>query len=502
VDYCFDIFFFFDIVLRYNFFAVRSAGKMLTDKKKVSSHYRQGRFRSHVISSMPIELIFIPLALSSGRDVPMTMALCRILKLVRVRDTLSLARRFDRATEELFQGFFRANTVKLVKLLVAVLLVSHVAGCMFYGMATFLKPGGYVDCSSKNSSFLLPNAMSPQSFCEWGKTWVGLQITENLLPTDGGDALTHYIRSVNWALPTLVVVVIGDVTPVNNVETLYALVIILVGLVVNAAIIGNIASMVADLDTLQGKFREKTSQIERFMDHRRLPASLRNRTRNYLEYLWQVRQGIDERSLVQQLPTTLRAEILCHEVFDLLKRQRFLDAAPDGIIRLIALELKLNVFSPGDDIVSEGDMAFELFFIQKGAVEVVSSSGQVFARLSAGMAFGEGALLTREPRMASVRALDYCECYAMSKEHFDFLMRDYPDERIRILQTVKEELQLKKKRNTHDGEQQNRRLSGEQLRRMSAAMVFDAGLAASADIKKRSCCSYSQRTAFLGYTKY
>ena len=49
------------------------------------------------------------------------------------------------------------------------------------------------------------------------------------IPIDGGNVLQRYIRSFHWALPTLVVVVIGDVVPVTSAETLYAFVWMVVG---------------------------------------------------------------------------------------------------------------------------------------------------------------------------------------------------------------------------------------------------------------------------------
>lgn len=52
-----------------------------------------------------------------------------------------------------------------------------------------------------------------------------------------------YLRSLNWALPTLVAVVVGDVIPTSNAETAYCVLSILVGITINAAIIGNIASV-------------------------------------------------------------------------------------------------------------------------------------------------------------------------------------------------------------------------------------------------------------------
>ena len=61
-----------------------------------------------------------------------------------------------------------------------------------------------------------------------------LQITDNLL--EKTDQLgVRWLRSFNWAMPTLLVVVIGDNR--GNGETLYVCFIILFGLIVNAMVL-------------------------------------------------------------------------------------------------------------------------------------------------------------------------------------------------------------------------------------------------------------------------
>jgi serine/threonine-protein kinase len=67
-----------------------------------------------------------------------------------------------------------------------------------------------------------------------------------------------------------------------------------------------------------------------------------------------------------------------------------------------------RVFPPGDVIVQEGDPADAAFIITSGACEVYKIAGgqrTVLRRLGAGEVFGETAVLTGEPRTASVVAV-------------------------------------------------------------------------------------------------
>ena len=101
--------------------------------------------------------------------------------------------------------------------------------------------------------------------CQWKDTWVGLQIGENLLNASGGSTFSRYLRSY-WSLPTLVVVVIGDITPVTATETLYVVIVILFGLTINAIVIGSVIELLADLVSSHAQHRHKVDQLES-VDH-------------------------------------------------------------------------------------------------------------------------------------------------------------------------------------------------------------------------------------------
>ncbi len=68
------------------------------------------------------------------------------------------------------------------------------------------------------------------------------------------------------------------------------------------------------------------------------------------------------------------------------------------------------LFASGEIIVREGDRDTSMFVVQRGeaAVSLAGAEGEV-ARLRAGDFFGEMALLTGEPRTATVRAVDDCD---------------------------------------------------------------------------------------------
>ena len=66
--------------------------------------------------------------------------------------------------------------------------------------------------------------------------------------------------------------------------------------------------------------RLKRRDAEQWMSHRLLPENLRERIRRYDQHRWQETRGVEEESLVRNLPKDLRRDIKRHLCWDLLKR--------------------------------------------------------------------------------------------------------------------------------------------------------------------------------------
>lgn len=89
----------------------------------------------------------------------------------------------------------------------------------------------------------------------------------------------------------------------------------------------------------------------------------------------------------------------------------------------------------GDVILRQGDPGEKFFLVRRGEVEVfIEELGkqQVVAKLGEGDCFGETALITGEPRNASVRALRSTLLYVLGKEDFQAAIHSSPSFREEI----------------------------------------------------------------------
>ena len=81
---------------------------------------------------------------------------------------------------------------------------------------------------------------------------------------------------------------------------------------------------------------------------------------------------------------------------------------------------------PGDLLIEQGSMPYELFLIETGTVDVLRD-GEHLATLGAGDVVGEIALLAHQRRMASVRARTEVVALALPVEGFQEITTEMPE---------------------------------------------------------------------------
>ncbi|MFN2595123.1 MAG: ATP-binding cassette domain-containing protein [Actinomycetota bacterium] len=116
------------------------------------------------------------------------------------------------------------------------------------------------------------------------------------------------------------------------------------------------------------------------------------------------------------------------EAARLKKVPMFADLDPE-VLASLSERLLLERFSPGEDIVRQGDPGDKLYILTRGAADVlvnIDRGGTRVNRIKEGDYFGEYALLTGEERTATVRATQPTEVYSLAKQEFTELVESEP----------------------------------------------------------------------------
>jgi CRP/FNR family cyclic AMP-dependent transcriptional regulator len=126
-----------------------------------------------------------------------------------------------------------------------------------------------------------------------------------------------------------------------------------------------------------------------------------------------------------------------HEVLSGLKKIPFLANLADDVLLKLAEKAKPAKFPRQATIIMEGDETSSLYIILSGKIRVFSSddkSKEVTLMVQEpGSYFGEIALLSDEPRSASVATMEPTVCAVISKNDFISWLMVHPDVAISLL---------------------------------------------------------------------
>jgi CRP/FNR family transcriptional regulator, cyclic AMP receptor protein len=132
------------------------------------------------------------------------------------------------------------------------------------------------------------------------------------------------------------------------------------------------------------------------------------------------------------------------EVFTGLKKIPFLSKLSDEVLITLADKAKSIKFPKQATIIMEGDETSSLYIILSGKVRVFSSDEKskevTLLMQEPGSYFGEIALLTDEPRSASVVTLEKTTCAVISKSDFINWLMNHPDIAITLLGVLSEKI--------------------------------------------------------------
>ncbi len=387
-----------DIVIQFNTgFIVRQ--ELVTDRKQIARRYLRGWFILDLIATLPFTWIFASSRYAGLNRVFRFFRLARLFKLFGSSKILNRAKKLS---------FINPAFMRLFLLVFWILVAAHLIAC---GWIFIGGPGEYA--------------------------------------TDGET----YLEAFYWTVTTLTTIGYGDITPAEPVQFIFVIVIMLIGAAIYGFIIGNIANIIANIDVAKSQFRERVETVDTFLKYRNIPGELQKRIRDYYDYLWESRRGYEESQLLEDLPTSLKTQVAFFLNQDIIEKVPIFKNASREFIRDIILNLQPVIYTPGDQVITAGEIGYEMYFISRGEVDVTNEDGSItYATLTSGQFFGEIALLLSMPRTATVNARVYCDLYVLDKDTFDSILQRYPsfakkieqlaDERRKELGYEKEEEEL------------------------------------------------------------
>uniref|UniRef100_A0A3Q4IA14 Cyclic nucleotide gated channel subunit alpha 1b n=1 Tax=Neolamprologus brichardi TaxID=32507 RepID=A0A3Q4IA14_NEOBR len=364
-------------------------GLLVKDELKLRERYMKSfQFKLDLVSMIPTDVFYVALGV--------TYPEIRLNKLFRFNRMMEFFQRTETRTNY-------PNALRISNLVMYILIIIHWNACLYY---SFSKAIGF-----GSDRFVYPDPTDPEF----------------------GRLVRKYAYSMYWS--TLTLTTIGETPPpVENSEYFFVVTDFLVGVLIFATIVGNVGSMITNMNAARADFQARIDAIKQYMSFRKVTKDLEKRVIKWFDFLWTNKKAVDEREVLKYLPDKLRAEIAINVHLDTLKKVRIFADCEAGLLVELVLKLQPQVYSPGDYICKKGDIGREMYIIKEGKLAVVADDGVTqFVVLSDGSYFGEISILAIKGskagnrRTANIRSIGYSDLFCLSKDDLMEALTEYPD---------------------------------------------------------------------------
>ncbi|XP_055085199.1 cGMP-gated cation channel alpha-1 [Periophthalmus magnuspinnatus] len=364
-------------------------GLLVKEELKLRERYMESfQFKLDAASMVPTDVLYLILGVKFPE--------IRLNKLLRFNRMMEFFQRTETRTNF-------PNALRISNLVMYIVIIIHWNACLYY---SFSKAIGF-----GSDRFVYPDPSDPEF----------------------GRLIRKYAYSMYWS--TLTLTTIGETPPpVENSEYFFVVTDFLVGVLIFATIVGNVGSMITNMNAARADFQARIDAIKQYMSFRKVTKDLEKRVIKWFDFLWTNKKAVDEREVLKYLPDKLRAEIAINVHLDTLKKVRIFADCEAGLLVELVLKLQPQVFSPGDYICKKGDIGREMYIIKEGKLAVVADDGVTqFVVLSEGSYFGEISILAIKGskagnrRTANIRSIGYSDLFCLSKVDLMEALTEYPD---------------------------------------------------------------------------
>lgn len=392
-DYATDAMCLYDI-----FFNMRLAfphrGQLVISRKEIRARYRESnRVIVDVLASLPLDFMMLHLGMN-----PML----RINKLLRISQ---LPAWFDDVTKRSSRyGFLR-----LAKMIVVLVFAVHFISCAYFSF-TFL-----------------------EGYSEEATTWLPHKSMETAPIT------AQYARAVYFTLKPR-----GfgrDLGPESNLQTVFGMVVMMVGVYMFAFLIGNIGALMSSLDVNAAAFRRRVYVVERYMQSRHLPVQLQERVQAFFAVWWASHEGVEPDDVTRDLPPALQTQVMYAMCAENVRRVPFFADCNLSFVTTLCKRLRMEVVPAGEVIIRKDDIGDRMYFVSTGAVDILEGGFVAddeeeeeltpYKTIGPGSFFGEGAFFHGR-RAATIRARTAVELFVLTHDALEEVVKPYPSLVVRL----------------------------------------------------------------------
>ncbi|CAI5997992.1 unnamed protein product [Closterium sp. NIES-64] len=392
--------------------SLQSPGDLEFDARVIASRYLRSWFLIDVLAALPIpQIVMLVIVPMMGRSVPSNTGVAMTV--------LCLAALFAQNVPRAIRFFpilsgnaphvtglvFETAWANFLLNFVFYLMASNIVGSMWYFLAasrfTTCMAGQcatqgdacqpeYMYCVDQNAIAYQNTAAEavwatgPASACLVADTPgsdappspIDYGIFTNAVPlVVEGAFLSKYIYSFFWGFQQ-VSTLAGNLEPSRwDPEVLFVILVIGLGLVLLALLIGNISNFLQALSRRSFEYQLQRHDIDSWMERRNLPLSLQKRVQKQQRLHWVATRGVEEAEVLDKLSDDIQTDVRRSLCLELLQCSALFFAMEPQVLDAFCEKLRQQLYIEGTVILKEGYPVSRLFFVLRGQLESYTTIG-------------------------------------------------------------------------------------------------------------------------------
>lgn len=386
VEFCLLVNIFLCFILGYH---VSKTKEVVLAPKKIVKHYLCTYFIVDAIKTIPVGALLSFLFTVDKAVVLMLTAASQTVGFLRLGTMLNYFRQITLHMRISDTGH------ELLGLVMMTMFIMHWLACAAYLIPTI----SYYVSGSLNPSSWTQHAQLPVNSSASNLTYL---YEQSYL-----TALCHFLAAGHGQYRTSAV----------EEEALFSIMYI-IGMAYIAYMIALVFEMVSCTRASESKYEDIVHQLNEYMRNKQLPHDLRKRLLLYYKHRFNMRY-FRETAILSTLSEQQRSELFLYSCRELIENAKLFHGVPKTFIGSLMTHLKNEVYLTNDVIVRAGSRAESMFFIDKGTVAEVLTTGKEVRHLEDGEHFGEMPLVLEEARgkrIVNYVAVEVTECYRLEKK--------------------------------------------------------------------------------------
>lgn len=414
--------FWIDMVVNFNL-AFYKKELIVFERSEIAAEYVRTLFWVDLIGVFPFETTALWLLSHSGEadTTALCFSLLRLLRFVRLHRIKKLS--------NLLQYDARVSLLwfTLIRNFAVVMVFTHAEACIMYFLARL------------------------ESFDE--TTWLGPLVADM-------TGFQRYITSLYWSIVTFCTVGYGDFSPSNALEQIWGSVFMLLNVVIAAWIIGSITLLIVKGDEKTGEYRDSLQTLQQYGEMNSFEDSFLEKLKTQLRLDFNNSEVCDEQVL-KHFPSAVRRKILRKLYLKPLVKTKLMKGVRQQFVDAFLAACKVEIYSPGEEIVERGTILSDLSLLVEGVAEVTTPNFTNMGKtriprrtesfhedevdtdehlerkkLEAGDFIGDIGFFTESPQVDSVASLTICKTLTIPQSNYKLLAQDHPGSVGKILQNL------------------------------------------------------------------